>query len=134
MNMLYVIAVAVLSLQVNQLDWSMLTATSYRYGTDGLPERTRYAEALQALNGESVVITGYIIPVDVKGGQYVLSQFPLKQCFFCGNAGPETILNLHFESHPPHLLTDMFVAVQGTLVLSEQDGFFFRLENANLAG
>ena len=47
--------------------------------------------------GKTFTITGYIIPVDPESDIYILSRFPYASCFFCGSAGPETIVELIFK-------------------------------------
>ncbi len=47
--------------------------------------------------GKPLMITGYIIPADPENDVYILSQNPFSSCFFCGSAGPETILELVFK-------------------------------------
>ena len=43
---------------------------------------------------KEVKITGYMIPLDGMGVTYVLSRNPNATCFFCGGAGPETVIEL----------------------------------------
>ena len=49
---------------------------------------------IQTMEGREVKITGYVIPMDVNLNVYVVSRFPFSSCFFCGNAGPETVVDL----------------------------------------
>lgn len=41
-----------------------------------------FGETIKKLNGKQVEIRGYMIPVDVKSGLYVISAFPMSSCFF----------------------------------------------------
>ncbi|KAB2814454.1 hypothetical protein [Phaeocystidibacter luteus] len=118
------------------LEWTLFTGTGYDIDEDGAFVNPEYPEALKAWDGKEVLIIGYIVPVDVQLKTYVLSQFPLQQCFFCGNAGPETVIQLFFDSSPPHLLTDQYVILKGKLVLGQAKpgSFFFTLYNTELAG
>ena len=43
---------------------------------------------------KEVMIKGYMIPLDGMGVSYVLSRNPNATCFFCGGAGPETVVEL----------------------------------------
>lgn len=75
-----------------------------------------------AYDGKEVRITGYIIPVDIYNGFYVLSKYNNSACFFCGGGGPETILELDFKSKDKQKYKmDDFVTFKGTLVLNVDD-------------
>lgn len=53
-----------------------------------------FGASLKALEGQEVSITGYMIPMDPMGITFVLSRNPNATCFFCGGAGPETVLQI----------------------------------------
>lgn len=80
-----------------------------------------FSEEVKQLNGKPVIITGYVIPLDVAQGKYALSAYPFSSCFFCGGAGPETVMNLEFEKKPPRFDTDDFVTFKGILQLNATD-------------
>ena len=48
------------------------------------------------LPGKEIVIKGYIIPVEgyKSHKEFILSAFPYNMCFFCGGAGPETVMEV----------------------------------------
>ena len=54
-----------------------------------------FSEDIQALEGNEIDIKGYIIPVEGYKGhkEFIFSAFPYSMCFFCGGAGPETVLD-----------------------------------------
>lgn len=56
-----------------------------------------FSESLKAFEGKQVTIEGYVIPLQQSGAQdyFVLSRFPYNNCFFCGNAGPETVAEIY---------------------------------------
>lgn len=78
-----------------------------------------FKEKQKSLDGQEVAITGYIIPVDVELNQYVLSAFPFSACFFCGNAGPESVMAIYFASPDQSFKTDQRVTLSGTLELND---------------
>ena len=80
-----------------------------------------FSEAVQKLDGQKVIIKGYVIPMDVEGGQYALSAYPFSACFFCGGAGPETVMSLHFDKKPKRYETDDVVRFTGELHLNDSD-------------
>ncbi len=83
------------------------------------------------LNGKEVFIKGYVIPVDLTGDVYALSAYPFSSCFFCGGAGPESVLGLTLKE-PKRYNTDDIVTFTGVMKISTQyeSEFFYTLENA----
>lgn len=76
-----------------------------------------WSESLLNWDGANVKITGYVIALDVVSKEYALSAFPFASCFFCGAAGPESVLELNF-THPQEFLTDDVVTLRGFLKLN----------------
>lgn len=93
-----------------------------------------FSEEVEALNGKQVLIKGYVIPLDVDGGLYALSAYPFSACFFCGGAGPESVMSLKFKDKPDRFETDDFVHFTGKLKLNKSDveDFNYILENCEL--
>tara|TARA_B100000900_G_scaffold351002_1_gene317884 strand:+ start:1593 stop:2006 length:414 start_codon:yes stop_codon:yes gene_type:complete len=127
----------VISLNVNAqqvLPWEIL-AVPYSTTPDGLYE-PQFPIWLNKYKNTEVVIQGYLVPVDVQGNQYALSRYAFSSCFFCGNAAPNTVVELVFKERPDDLITDQFVVVKGTLVFNADDPFrlFFILQQTEFAG
>ena len=116
------------------LAWEML-AVPYSTTPDGLYE-PQFPSWLDKYKNTEVVIQGYLVPVDVEGNQYALSRYAFSSCFFCGNAAPNTVVELVFKDRPDDLITDQFVVVKGTLVFNADDPFrlFFILQQTEFAG
>lgn len=116
------------------LPWEML-AVPYSTTPDGLYE-PQFPSWLDKYKNTEVVIQGYLVPVDVEGNQYALSRYAFSSCFFCGNAAPNTVVELVFKERPDNLITDQFVVVKGTLVFNADDPFrlFFILQQTEFAG
>ncbi|WP_299453002.1 hypothetical protein [uncultured Microscilla sp.] len=57
----------------------------------------KFTKEIQALNGKQITIKGYLIPVDLYGdGDFaIISALPVASCFFCGGAGPETVMEVY---------------------------------------
>ena len=55
-----------------------------------------FSEEIKVLEGKTVEIKGYIIPVEgyKNHKEFVFSAFPYSMCFFCGGAGPETVMEV----------------------------------------
>ena len=106
------------------IDWGMLADVRFEeefsesYGMNLL--RATFGPMIEDHDDEEVMITGYLIPIDPMGTAYVLSRNPNSSCFFCGGAGPETIVGLRL--HPEHTKrykTDEYLTFKGTLRLNE---------------
>lgn len=81
----------------------------------------KFSEQVKALDEQTIIIKGYMIPLDVDGGQYALSAYPFSACFFCGGAGPESVISLKFADKPRRYETDEVVRIKGKLVLNSED-------------
>ncbi|MGB0165916.1 MAG: DUF3299 domain-containing protein [Luteibaculum sp.] len=125
-------------LQAQQkIDWKVLSDVSFteEYSDElasyiMIPD---FGPKVKALEGKKVLISGYMIPLDVEQNQYVLSANPFASCFFCGNAGPETVMDIIFTSKKK-LRTDEYVSVAGVLKLNTRDIYHLNyiLEEAEL--
>lgn len=62
---------------------------------------------------KKVTITGYFLDLDPNGEWYILSKNPFATCFFCGKAGPETILELVGFKNKKKFKSDDMVEVTG---------------------
>ena len=115
-----------LPLPAEKLTWDMLKDVSFKkkwypqesifmlYPTFGVP--------LKKLENKEVIIKGYVIPVDVATNMYVLSAFPYSQCFFCGGAGPESVMSLKpKKSEVRKYKTDEMHTFTGKLKLNADD-------------
>ncbi|NVK03292.1 MAG: DUF3299 domain-containing protein [Flavobacteriia bacterium] len=138
--------IATLSLIITS--WASTAQTSIRWadleqvGFEEFYDRDRsewsmqasFSESVRDLNGVEIEITGYTIPLDVSGEVYVLSAFAFSSCFFCGGAGPESVMGLNFKESPDRLNTDDVIAVRGTLRLNRNPGleFHYMLDNVEL--
>ena len=77
-----------------------------------------FGQGIQKLNGKTVELTGYVLPVDLESNIYVLSAFPYSACFFCGGAGPESVVSLKFKKSDKKFKTDERRTFRGTLKLN----------------
>ncbi len=85
---------------------------------------------LRAMQGKTVVISGFIIPIDNKN--YAISKNVFASCFFCGKSGPETIMGIKFKDGLPKLKTDQYVTLKGTFRYNDSDveDWIYHVENA----
>ena len=80
-----------------------------------------FSNEVKALSGKEVTIKGYIIPTDGYKSQkeFVFSAFPYNMCFFCGGAGPETVMEVVTKS--PVQYTTEPIYLKGILKLNGAD-------------
>jgi hypothetical protein len=81
----------------------------------------KFGTKVKSLNGKKVQIRGYLIPVDILADYYVLSAFPYSSCFFCGQAGPESVIEIQFAKQYSGLRMDKIITVRGKLRLNADD-------------
>lgn len=91
-----------------------------------------FSTDIKKLSGKSISIAGFLIPVTTYGNEYVLSQNPYAGCYFCGNAGIESVMELKFKNNAIRYKLDKYVVLQGTLQLNDKDAtqFIYTLNNA----
>jgi hypothetical protein len=78
-----------------------------------------FTAELKALVGKEITIQGFYVPFAPEDGDYiVLSKYPMSQCFFCGGAGPESIVEVNFQGELPKFQIDDLVTVKGKLKLN----------------
>lgn len=81
----------------------------------------KFGKKISSLNGKKVQIRGYIIPVDVIQDYYVLSANPYSSCFFCGGAGPESVMEVQIVGNHDGLRMDQIITFEGKLRLNPDD-------------
>lgn len=93
-----------------------------------------FGEKAQSLDGKTVTVEGYMIPYEVYLGPkyFILSSLPIAACFFCGGAGPETVMEV-FTTHAIEL-TNETIKVRGRLELNpdDPDRMMYILKDAEL--
>lgn len=80
-----------------------------------------FGQSVKKLEGKLIKISGYVIPVDYNENYYVLSAYPYSACFFCGGAGPESVISLKFKKKSEKFKTDTRLEVIGILELNNTD-------------
>ena len=91
-----------------------------------------FEESIMELNGKTISIKGYVIPLDLDGKEYALSAYPFSSCFFCGGAGPESVMTLNFsDGAPKKYKTDEVDRFRGKLTLNKvnPEEFIYVLES-----
>jgi hypothetical protein len=104
------------------INWKILNQLEYKeqeheaYGTVMMPV---FSKEVKNFDKKRVVIKGYILPVDRK--TYALSKNVYAACFFCGKAGPETVMGLTFKESPGRIKMDTYATLSGILKINGTD-------------
>ena len=80
-----------------------------------------FSDQIVALEGKEITVKGYIVPTEgyKSHKEFILSAFPYNMCFFCGGAGPETVMEVvslegvEFSADP--------IVLKGILRLNDND-------------
>ena len=119
------------------LRWDVLAQVEFEIrmdpNADMEVEIPRFHEQVLSLDGAEVSLQGYMIPTDITGSYYVLSAYPYASCFFCGAAGPETVIDLEIKGER-RFSTDELLRFCGILRVNRSDVYQlpYRLESASL--
>lgn len=93
--------------------------------------KATFGDQVKALEGKEIVLKGYLLPVDIEGGMLVLSEFPFSSCFFCGGAGPESVVELRYKKSKLKYKPDEFATIKGIFRLNTDEfALSYMLENA----
>ena len=80
-----------------------------------------FSDDIKAMEGKEILVKGYIIPVEgyASHKEFIFSAFPYNMCFFCGGAGPETVMEI--EAKEPVKYTAEQIYLKGILSLNSDD-------------
>ncbi|MCO5234048.1 MAG: hypothetical protein M9888_09985 [Chitinophagales bacterium] len=119
-----------------KLSWKILEGIGYQEKyVSKLEENFKFplfTSFIKSLEGKTVEIQGYLIPFDPSGKEIALSANPYAACFFCGKAGPASVMILHMKTPNTKIKTDTYKTIRGILKLNYNDPeeFFYIIENA----
>jgi hypothetical protein len=81
-----------------------------------------FGKEVIAKEGKFITLEGHVMPLDLGTDAYiVLSRYPFSQCFFCGQAGPETVAAIYFKTPQSGFAPDERLRVKGRLRLNGTD-------------
>lgn len=118
--------------------WKALEKVTYKKYFDktlGLNvDKPVFSSEVKKLDDREVTIKGYIIPLESYEGQsyFVFSKFPYNMCFFCGGAGPETVMEVETRKGVEIKYTSKMITIKGKLRLNDDniDRLMYILEDA----
>lgn len=93
-----------------------------------------YDELAKSIEGRTMTIGGHYIPV-MDEQIIILSKYAYANCFFCGGAGLESVVEIRMKTNPPRKFElDEKLKFKGKLMLNTTEWEFvsFILENAEL--
>ncbi len=118
--------------------WELLSSVEIVMGYDEFMgtevEKPKFTDQLKLREGKELTLEGFIIPLQQESNQdyFVLSRFPYQSCFFCGAAGPETVVEVYSDREFRY--TDERVRVTGKLRLNDDNPLhlFYILEDCDV--
>jgi hypothetical protein len=118
--------------------WRTLSKISYKKEYDELMgfkiDKPVFSEAVRSLENKEISLKGYIIPVEgyKSHKEFIFSAFPYSMCFFCGGAGPETVMEV--EALEGVKYSADAIVLKGILTLNDKDinRLMYKLTNARL--
>jgi hypothetical protein len=86
----------------NQNFWQVLAEVGFQTRKDAggsIIETPVFSKNLKSYNGKKIKLKGFVIPINEVGDQdkFMLSSLPFNVCYFCGAAGPETVVEVISE-------------------------------------
>lgn len=126
------------SVQAQDNTWKTLSKVTFTKKYDDLlgfkVDVPVFAADVKKLDGKEITLRGYIIPVEGYRShtEFIFSAFPYNMCFFCGGAGPETVMEV--KSAQPVKYTTEPITLRGILHLNDTDvnRLMYGLEKAQL--
>lgn len=105
--------------------WKTLSKITFKKEYDEIMgfkvDKPIFSKEVLELENKTIEIKGYIIPVEgyKSHKEFVFSAFPYNMCFFCGGAGPETVMEV--MSKEPVKYSAEAVTLRGTLETNSDD-------------
>ena len=94
----------------------------------------KFSPNIKKLDGKTLKIKGFLIPLDEKPRQsyFLLSAFPYDMCFYCGKAGPESVIEVRCAT--PIKTSKEPIVIEGKLELNADDPahLFYMIQDGKL--
>lgn len=110
-----------------QVTWQHLSKVSFvdkmNEEYDAMVAYPVFQPSVKKLDGQKIQIKGYVIPLEETGDEsiVILSAFPFTSCFFCGGAGPETVIDVQLKKQKTRFKQDDMISFRGKLRLNDSD-------------
>lgn len=108
----------------NQNFWQVLAEVGFQTKKDAsgsIVETPVFSKNLKSFNGKKIKLKGFVIPINEVGDQdkFMLSSLPFNVCYFCGAAGPETVVEV--VSDESIRFNTKAIWIEGYLYLNDSD-------------
>jgi len=117
--------ISIPAMSQTKITWKTLSDVSftdkYIEEEDAYVLYPHFGSKVKSLQGKEVFLKGYLLIMDPDEGIYILSRAPFSSCFFCGNSGPESIVELKLKPNHPNYKMDQIVTIKGKLRLNKED-------------
>lgn len=118
--------------------WKTLSRITYKKEYDEVMgfkiDKPVFSDEIKQLEGQEITVKGYIIPTEgyKSHKEFIFSAYPYSMCFFCGGAGPETVMEV--VTSEPVQYTAESIVLRGRLVLNPDDinRLMYAIEDARL--
>lgn len=120
----FLVSVSDVQAQTESL-WKTLAKITYKKEYDEFLgfkiDKPVFSEEIKALNGKEVTVKGFVIPVEgyKSHKEFIFSAFPYSMCFFCGGAGPESVMEV-LATEPVEYSAESII-LKGKLHLNSDD-------------
>ena len=140
-NTFLVTTIMFLSLSLGaQSNWGKLSLIRFELKEDIYGELDytpgKFTEMIEQLDGTEMELEGFIVPLEGEKKQKHLffSLYPYANCFFCGNAGPETVIEVLMGDDQYLEYTDNQIKLTGIFrfIPGDMESVMFKLEQAKL--
>ena len=119
--------------------WSTLALLEFEQKDDNgyFDSEGNILPLIEAFEGKEIVVKGYVIPLNGKKAQshFMFSAYPYASCFFCGKAGPETIIEVFTMDDKKIDFTEKKMSIKGIFYFTSRNSneVMFTLKNAEVA-
>lgn len=120
-----ILAVASSAYSQDESVWKKLSKITYKQEYNELfgfkVDIPVFSDQIKKMEGAEIEVKGYIIPIEgyKSHKEFMFSAFPYNMCFFCGGAGPETVMEVT-ASEPIEYSAEQ-IRIKGKLVLNDDD-------------
>ncbi len=125
-------------IQQEQNIWRTLALMKFERQDDngGFASSGKIIPMIEALDGKEVTVKGYVIPLNGRKAQshFMFSAYPYANCFFCGNAGPESVMEVFAKGDEKIEYSDDTILIKGIFRFTSRnpEDIMFTLEDAVL--
>ncbi len=96
----------------------------------------RFVPIIEALEGKEITLKGYVVPLSGKKAQshFMFSAYPFSDCFFCGKAGPESVVEAFTKDQKKIKFSEKPITIKGIFKFTSRDpnDIMFTLEEVEL--